>query len=97
MLAVSDQAASAIGGILAAREMPDEAGVRLTREAAAQDGDGAEAGIRLDLVTAPREGDATVDGAPVYIDPETATLLEGKLLDAEVSGDQVRFSVKEQS
>jgi hypothetical protein len=31
---------------------------------------------------------------PVYIDPEAAMLLEDKLLDADSSGEEVRFALR---
>jgi Fe-S cluster assembly iron-binding protein IscA len=95
MLAVSESAATAIDGILTSRDLPEGAGVRLSQEPAA-DGGAGEAGIRLDLVAEPIVGDEVIEDAPVYIEPETARLLDDKVLDAEVSGDQVRFAVKDQ-
>jgi Fe-S cluster assembly iron-binding protein IscA len=96
MLAVSEQAATAIDGIIAANDMPEDAGVRLSRETAAADGAEAEPGIRLDLVEKPASGDEVLDAAPVFLEPETAALLDDKVLDAEVAGDQVRFAVRAQ-
>jgi len=96
MLAVTDTAADAIGGILASRDLPEGAGVRLARETAGAEG-GGDAGIRLDLVTEPVVGDEVLEEAQVFIEPETARLLDDKLLDAEVAGDEVRFAVKEQA
>lgn len=95
MLSVTDNAATAIDGILSSRDLPEGAGVRLAQEASGPDGDG-ESGIRLDLVTEPVIGDEVLEEAQVFIEPETARMLDDKLLDAEVSGDQVRFAVKEQ-
>lgn len=95
MLAVSESAATAIGGIISSRDLPDGAGVRLAREPSGPaDGDGG--GIRLDLVTQPEAGDEVLEDAQVFIEPETARLLDDKLLDAEVAGDEVRFAVIEQ-
>jgi len=96
MLAVTESAATAIGGIISSRDLPDGAGVRLARDMAGADGEAGDGGIRLDLVTAPESGDEVLDEAQVFIEPETARLLDDKLLDAEVAGDQVRFAVKEQ-
>jgi Fe-S cluster assembly iron-binding protein IscA len=96
MLAVTETAATAIGGILASRDLPEGAGVRLTRDLGGPDGAGEDPGIRLDLVTAPEEGDEVVEDAQVFLEPEAARLLEDKTLDAEVAGDEVRFAVREQ-
>jgi len=95
MLAVSEAAATAIDGIISSRELPDGAGVRLSQDAP-PDGAG-DTGIRLDLVAEPVVGDEAVEDAQVYVEPETARLLDDKVLDAEVNGDQVRFAVKEQA
>jgi Fe-S cluster assembly iron-binding protein IscA len=95
MLAVSENAASAIDGIITSRDLPDGAGVRLSQETSGADGE-ADAGIRLDLVPEPAAGDEVIEDAQVYIEPETARLLDDKVLDAEVSGDKVRFAVKDQ-
>lgn len=93
MLAVSDQAATAIDGIIAANDMPDEAGMRLSREEGADD---ADLGIRLELVEGPAPGDESLEEAPIFLEPQAAALLEDKLLDAEVAGEEVRFSVRPQ-
>lgn len=91
MLAVTESAATAIGGIISSRDLPDGAGVRLAREPSGPAEADGESGIRLDLVTQPEAGDEVLEDAQVFIEPETA-----RLLDAEVAGDEVRFAVKEQ-
>lgn len=96
MLAVTETAADAIGNLIDSRDLPEGAGVRLAREASAPE-DAGEGGIRLDLVSEPMIGDEVLEGAHVFIEPETARLLEGKLLDAELAGDEVRFAVKDQA
>jgi hypothetical protein len=96
MLAVSETAATAIDGILTSRDLPEGAGVRLSQETPADD-DGGDTGIRLDLVSEPIVGDEVIEDASVYVEPETARLLDDKVLDAEVNGDQVRFAVKDRS
>ena len=96
MLAVTEEAATAIGGIITARELPDEAGVRLTLETVAADG-GGERELRMAIVEAPRSDDEVLEGVPVFLEPEAAAALEDKLLDADVSGDQVQFAVRQQS
>jgi iron-sulfur cluster assembly protein len=95
MLAVTEEAASAIEGILASPELPDEAGLRITTETVADAGT-PRPEYRLSVVEAPEEADQVLEDAPVFLDPEAATQLDDKLLDAEVAGDQVRFQLKEQ-
>lgn len=95
MLAITNEAASAIDSIVTAREMPDEAGVRLSMHAGEN---GAEQGeIRLELVEAPQSGDEVLEQAPVFLEPQAAAVLDDKLLDADISGAQVQFAVREQS
>ncbi len=94
MLAVSEQAATAIDGIIAANDMSEQAGVRLSREGGAN---GGESGIRLELVEGPSPGDESLEVAPIFLEPAAAEILEDKLLDAEVAGEQVRFSVRPQA
>jgi iron-sulfur cluster assembly protein len=97
MLAVTSQAASAIDDILAARELPDEAGVRITTRVDVSEGGTPEPALSLEVVEAPEEGDELLQEAPVFLEPEAAALLDDKLLDADLAGEQVRFALKEQS
>lgn len=94
MLAITEEAATAIGGILTARELPEQAGVRLSLETGGADGDEQRAGIRLDVVEAPQSGDQVLEEAPVFLEPQAAEMLDDKLLDADISGEQVQFAVK---
>ena len=94
MLTVTDDAVSAIDGILATRDLPDEAGVRVTAEFNPGSGDTAGPELQLQVVEAPQPGDQIVDGASVYLEPEAAALLEQRTLDAEKSGETLRFALK---
>jgi hypothetical protein len=99
MLAVTSQAASAIDGILAAGvELPDEAGMRITKKANhLREGSSPMPSVRLEVVEAPEAGDEVLAEAPVFLEREAAALLEDKLLDADFSGEQVHFDLREQS
>ncbi len=94
MLTVTAQAASAIDGILASRDLPDEAGVRVTANFPAPGADSAGPELQLQVVDAPEAGDQVVEGTPVFLEPEAAALLEERTLDAESSGDTLRFALK---
>jgi iron-sulfur cluster assembly protein len=97
VLAITETAATAIKGLAAAQELPDEGGVRIAaREAAEVDGTGA---LRLSLADGPAEGDAVVEehGAQVFLEPQAASYLDDKLLDAYIEGSQARFVLGEQS
>jgi hypothetical protein len=98
MLAVTSQAASAIDGILAAGvELPDEAGMRITKKANhLREGSSPMPSVRLEVVEAPKAGDKVLAEAPVFLEPEAAALLDDKLLDADFSGELVHFALREQ-
>lgn len=96
MLTITDDAASAINEILAVREMSDDAGIRLTA-GPTHAADGSEgAGVHMELAPAPADGDAVLEKAPVFLEAETAVLLDDKLLDAEVSAEGTQFTLREQ-
>lgn len=97
MLSVTESASSAISGMLASAEVSDDAGMRISTETAPHEDGVPRTELRLALVEAPLESDEVVTDAPVYLEPEAAALLDDKVLDAEVSGDQVQFQLKEQS
>jgi iron-sulfur cluster assembly protein len=96
MLAVTEEAASAIEGILASPELPNEAGLRITSESGMADAGSRRIEYRLSVAEAPEEADQVLEDAPVFLDPEAAAQLDDKLLDAEVAGHEVRFQLKEQ-
>jgi iron-sulfur cluster assembly protein len=93
MLTITDEAATAIEGILADRQMPEEAGIRLTAEF---NPPGWVAGpeVQLQLVAEPRPDDLVVDGAPVFLEAVAAALLDQRTLDAERSGEELSFALR---
>jgi hypothetical protein len=52
-------------------------------------------GLRLSVVDEPSAGDRQVPDAQGYLQLGVAPMLEDKVLDADVSGEQIRFSVRE--
>jgi|GEM_PF-1517020 len=96
MLAVSEEAASAIGSILAAQDLPDEAGLRVSTDTTGSDGEAQQTALRLEIAPAPAAGDQVLEEGPVFLESDAAELLDDKVLDAEVRGDQIQFSVKAQ-
>lgn len=95
MLVVSEVATIAIEEMLATRRMPCRAGVRLTTEADPSGDAGCGPAVVMDLAPAPREGDAVLLEAPVFVEADAAPVLDRKLLDAEVSTERVRFTLRE--
>lgn len=95
MLAISEVAAIAIEEMLATRRMPRDAGVRLTTGFdPTWEGDHGPT-VVMDLAAAPWDGDAVLVEAPIFVEAEAAPALERKLLDAEVSTERVRFTLRD--
>lgn len=94
MLSVSRTAADAIKLIVSASPIPAEGGIRL----AAEPIDEHATKLELSLVETPEPGDAIVEeeGAKVFVEQNTAVLLDGKVLDATVEQDGVSFSISDQ-
>jgi iron-sulfur cluster assembly protein len=89
MLTISPAASEAIKGLVAASDLPENAGVRISGRA--------EGSGMLDLSLAPgaAEADAVVEerGATVFVADQVAPLLDDKTLDAHTEGDQVAFKI----
>jgi Fe-S cluster assembly iron-binding protein IscA len=93
MLAVTDNAATAIRDITAAQEVPPGAGLRIAAD------DASTGALTLSVVAEPAIGDQVVDtsGARVFLDTQAAELLDDKELDAGVDASgAVQFAVAEQ-
>jgi Fe-S cluster assembly iron-binding protein IscA len=93
VLAISEDAAAAIKGIVGAEGVPEGAGLRITREESTDAGGNARTDLRLSVVASPREGDQIMEAERVFVDPDAAELLDDKLLDADYVGDELRFSL----
>jgi iron-sulfur cluster assembly protein len=97
LLAISEDAAAAIRGIVGASGVPEGAGLRITREVNTDAGGQSRIDLRLSVVVAPEEGDEVLEEERVFVDPDAAELLDDKLLDADHVGDDVRFSLDVQA
>jgi Fe-S cluster assembly iron-binding protein IscA len=91
VLAISEDAAAAIRGIVEAEGVPEGAGLRITREEAVESSGGVRIDLRLSVVATPEEGDEVLEEERVFVDPGAAELLDDKLLDADYVGDDPRF------
>ena len=97
MLAMTDDAAEAIEGVLTAPGVPDGAGVRITPATStvstAED-------LRVVMAREPEDTDEVLEEPAarvrVFIADEVAEFLDDKLLDAQLVEDRVRFSLQEQ-
>lgn len=97
MLAISEDAAAAIRGIVESQGVPDGAGLRITREESTDESGNPRTDLRLSVVSGPQEGDEVLEAERVFIDPGAADLLADKLLDADYVDDDVRFSLDVQA
>jgi len=97
VLAISEDAAAAIRGIVGAPGVPEGAGLRITRELNTDPSGEPRTDLRLSVVAAPEDGDEVLAEERVFIDPDAADLLDDKMLDADVVGDDVRFSLDVQA
>ena len=94
MLAISENAAEAIQTIVASSpEVAVDAGLRITARP-----DGEEEKLELTIAAIPAEDDEVVQehGAQVFLDPEAASYLDDKVVEARVEGHQVGFALLEQ-
>jgi len=97
VLAISEDAAAAIRGIVGSSGVPEGAGLRITREVNADAEGEPRTDLRLSVVAAPEEGDQVLEDERVFVDPDAAGLLDNRLLDADVVGDDVQFSLDVQA
>lgn len=98
MLAITEDAAAAIKGIVGSPTLPEGAGLRITQEVNAEgEGEPPRTDLRLSVVTGPEEGDEVLEPERIFLDPEAAEFLDDKLLDADIVDDQVRFSLDVQA
>jgi iron-sulfur cluster assembly protein len=91
MLALTDRAVEAVRDIVSSSgEATETSGLRLTTER-----EGTQASFKLRVVPLPAEDDAVIEdhGARVFVEQEAATLLDDKVLDANVDQNQVAFMV----
>ena len=95
LLALTDNAVEAVKNIVSSSDETSETGgLRLVAERA-----GAQANLQLSVVPLPAEDDEVIEeqGARVFLEPEAASLLDDKVLDASVEQDQVAFTIADQN
>lgn len=96
MLTVTPAAAAAVTTILQSAEAPEGAGLRVQL---GMDATG-ERAIGIAVVPEPEPGDERVPTPAdddVFLDPELVELLDHHVLDAEIEGQNVAFSIRPQS
>jgi iron-sulfur cluster assembly protein len=93
VLAITEDAATAIDSIVTSSGLPDGAGLRITQELNTETEGETRTDLRLSLVESAEEGDEVLEDAQIFLDPEASEFLDNKLLDADIEGDEVRFSL----
>ncbi len=93
MLALTENAADVIRRLT---DAPIADAVRISTAGETPNGHGPS--LQIELVPGPVGNDALVEaeGARIYVDPAAMRMLDDKVLDADVEGEQVRFAVFEQ-
>ena len=94
MLALTDSAVEAVKNIVSSSDEASETGgLRMVAEQA-----GMQTNLQLSVVPLPAEDDEVIEeqGARVFLEPEAASLLDDKVLDASVEQDQVAFTIADQ-
>jgi iron-sulfur cluster assembly protein len=95
LLALTDNAAQAVKDIVSSSDEASETGgLRLVAERA-----GTRANFQLSLVPLPAEDDEVIEeqGARLFLEPEAASLLDDKVLDADIEQDRVAFTIADQT
>jgi Fe-S cluster assembly iron-binding protein IscA len=93
VLAMTQEAAQAVEAIVDRPDLPDTAVLRITKQPSSANGSAPTLDLQLELVTEPPPDDVVVEDMPISVQPEAASFLEDKVLDAEFEGDGVRFSL----
>jgi iron-sulfur cluster assembly protein len=94
LLALTDTAVEAVKNIVSSSDEGSEtSGLRLVAERT-----GEQANFQLSVVPLPAEDDEVIEaqGARVFLEPEAASLLDDKVLDASVEQNQVAFTIADQ-
>ena len=92
LLALTDNAVEAVKTIVSSSD-GEGSGLRMVAERA-----GTQANFQLSVVPLPAEDDEVIEerGARVFLEPEAASLLDDKVLDATVEQNQVAFTIADQ-
>jgi Fe-S cluster assembly iron-binding protein IscA len=96
VLTITPEASQAIRGILTASEAPDGSMFRISPP---EEGTEPGPGLMISVIDSPPPDDQIVDGdeVSVSVEPSAAALLDDKQLDATVVGEEVSFSIGEQT
>src|SRR2546429_2957460 len=91
LLALTDDAAEVVRQIVSASdEVSDNGGLRMVAQQV-----GVDTGLELSIAALPAEDDEVIEeqGARVFLDPQAASLLDDKILDANVEQNRIAFTI----
>ena len=97
MLAITEDAAAAIDGIVASSGLPEGAGLRITQELNTETEERRGPTSACPWSSPRRRATRCSRTSRIFLDPDAAEFLDNKLLDADVVGDEVRFSLDVQA
>ncbi len=94
MLTITREAAEAIKGIISETDLPEQAGLRISARSMGQQ----EAVLELSVALDPEGSDHVIDreGIKVFIEPQAASFLDDKRLDALVQREGIQFTISDQ-
>jgi Fe-S cluster assembly iron-binding protein IscA len=97
VLTITPEASQTIRGILAASDAPDSSMLRIASQS--EDATAPGPGLMLSVIDSPQPDDQIVEGeeVSVAVEPTAAALLDDKQLDASLIGEQVNFSIADQT
>ena len=93
MLTITQEAAQAINAIVGSSPMP-QGGLKISAKPVSD----SESTLELSVVESPAESDQVIEeqGSRVFLEQLASDYLEDKVLDAQVEGEQIRFTLQEQ-
>jgi iron-sulfur cluster assembly protein len=94
-LALTRNAVDSIGALKnSSDEIPDSASLRIAAQVVGEN----DASFELALVESPEQGDTVVEAESerVFLQPLAASMLDDKVLDAEIEESQIRFTITPQ-
>jgi iron-sulfur cluster assembly protein len=98
VLALTPNAAEAVDSIVSQPGLPENAGLRISMDRVEDDSGNPRTDLHLSVVEEPESGDELLEGFQIYVESgSTAEFLEDKLLDAEIAGNEIQFSLQQQA
>jgi Fe-S cluster assembly iron-binding protein IscA len=93
VLTITTEAAQAINAIVGSSPMP-QGGLKISAKPVTD----SESTLELSVVESPAENDQVIEdqGTRVFLEQLASDYLEDKVLDAEVEGEQIRFTLQDQ-